>query len=111
VLQLPQSCTSVVVWGAAFDYYAAGVVARLTKLRDLSWSKSLHFTGTCLGGLAQSVSQCSLQRYPEDSANPMQDPGPNPCPALVTHGATSLPQVSPTTCRTQAELASNMYKA
>jgi hypothetical protein len=45
LLQLPQSCTSLIVGGAAFDYYAAGVVARLTQLRDLRWSKSPGFTG------------------------------------------------------------------
>jgi hypothetical protein len=49
LLQLPQSCTSVTVGGAAFDYYAAGVVTRLTQLRDLSWSKSPGFTGVSMG--------------------------------------------------------------
>jgi hypothetical protein len=48
---------------------------------------------------------------PRGPANPMLTPGPNPYPAFETQGATNLPQVSPTTCSTQAELASNMYKA
>jgi hypothetical protein len=60
------------------------------------------------------VSQSVSVRYketPRGPANPMLTPGPNPCPAFETQGATNLPQVSPTTCSTQAELASNMYKA
>ena len=61
-----------------------------------------------------SFSQSVSVRYketPRGPANPMLTPGPNPCPAFETQGATNLPQVSPTTCSTQAELASNMYKA
>ena len=57
--------------------------------------------------LFQSVRIC-YKETPRGPANPMQAPGPNPCPALVTQGATNLPQVSPTTCSTQAELASHM---
>ena len=61
------------------------------------------------GGGSVSVS-VRYKETPRGPSDPMQAPGPNPCPALVTQGATNLPQVSPTTCSTQAELASNMYK-
>jgi hypothetical protein len=46
-------------------------------------------------GRGQSVSVC-YKETPKGPADPMQAPGPNPCPALVTRGATNLPQVSPT---------------
>jgi hypothetical protein len=64
--------------------------------------------------LQQQVSQSVSVRYKETlrgPADPVQAQGFNPCPALVTQGATNLPQVSPTTGSTQAELACNMYKA
>jgi hypothetical protein len=61
-------------------------------------------------GVSQSVS-VRYKETPRGPANPMLTPGPNPCPAFENQGATNLPQVSPTTCSTQAELASNMYKA
>jgi hypothetical protein len=67
-----------------------------------------------LADAACTVSQSVSVRYketPRGPANPMQAPGPNPCPALVTQGATNLPQVSPTTCSTQAGLASNTLAA
>jgi hypothetical protein len=62
---------------------------------------------------ARAVSRAASVRYketPKGPADTMQASGPNPCPARVPQGATNLPQVSPTTCSTQADLASNMYK-
>jgi hypothetical protein len=50
-------------------------------------------------------SQCSLQRDPERPSRPNARPEPNPCPAFETQGATNLPQVSPTTCSTQAAVS------
>jgi hypothetical protein len=57
-----------------------------------------RFAGLChncgiMSSLRPACSQSVSVRYketPRGPANPMQAPGPNPCPALVTQGATKL---------------------
>lgn len=44
LLQLPQSCTRLVVGGEAFDDEAAGVIAQLGQLKLLKWLFSEHLT-------------------------------------------------------------------
>lgn len=48
LLQLPDSCTSLVVGGAAFSDAAAVTVAQLTQLKDLRWCYSEQLTDTGL---------------------------------------------------------------
>jgi hypothetical protein len=52
LLQLPQTCTSLDVGGAAFSDDAAPLLAQLTQLRELSWTHSPGFTEA---GLEQLV--------------------------------------------------------
>jgi hypothetical protein len=102
-------------WGSIFSE-GAGQLMALTHLNleaaapDLNACDIERLVQACLNLRSQSVS-VRYKETPRGPANPMLTPGPNPCPAFETQGATHLPQVSPTTCSTQAELASNMYKA
>jgi hypothetical protein len=48
LLQLPDSCTSLAVGGAAFSDAAAATVVQLTQLKHLSWQHSKQLTDTGL---------------------------------------------------------------
>jgi hypothetical protein len=52
LLQLPQSCTALVVGGAAFADSAAATVKQLTQVQNLCWHRSPRFTDA---GLEQLV--------------------------------------------------------
>jgi hypothetical protein len=78
LLRLPDSCTSLLVGGAAFSDAAAATVAQLTKLKHLSWQDSRQLTDTGLHQLTALdldslvVSFCGLSHslYGTDTDTP-----------------------------------------
>lgn len=60
LLQLPESCTSLLVGGIAFNDDAAPVVAQLTHLEYLCWHHAPRFTDA---GLEQLMPLCLWRLY------------------------------------------------